>query len=326
MTLISLAFIFVLIVLCLGSLALYEYYSIASTLPSVGDLQQRSSQFETARILDRNGDLLYELIDPNAGRRTYVSLDKISPAVVAATLATEDKDFYTHPGYDPVAIVRAIWQNYTTGETVSGASTITQQVARTFLLTPQERAQRTYLRKAREIILAGEITRRYSKDQILELYLNENNYGNLSYGIEAAAETYFGTTADKLTLAQAAFLAGLPQSPALYDVYTNRDITLARDQQVLTLMVKDSYDQNCIKVSNSPEPVCVDPQTAANAAVEMQKYNFPKPDINIRYPHWVNYVRSQLEANYDRPDDLPLGIQHLHHPRPGTPGCQRSSW
>ncbi len=298
-TLISLAFIFVLIVLCLGSLALYEYYSIASTLPSVGDLQQRSSQFETARILDRNGDLLYELIDPNAGRRTYVSLDKISPAVVAATLATEDKDFYTHPGYDPVAIVRAIWQNYTTGETVSGASTITQQVARTFLLTPQERAQRTYLRKAREIILAGEITRRYSKDQILELYLNENNYGNLSYGIEAAAETYFGTTADKLTLAQAAFLAGLPQSPALYDVYTNRDITLARDQQVLTLMVKDSYDQNCIKVSNSPEPVCVDPQTAANAAVEMQKYNFPKPDINIRYPHWVNYVRAQLEATYD---------------------------
>ncbi len=298
-SLILLAFLVVIIGLCLGSIALYEYYSIASTLPSVADLQQRGAQFETARILDRNGGLLYELIDPNAGRRTYVPLSKISPAMVAATLATEDKDFYNHPGYDPIAIARAIWQNYTSGTTVSGASTITQQVARTILLSPDERSQRTYLRKAREIILAGEITRRYTKDQILELYLNENNYGNLSYGVEAAAETYFNTTADKLTLAQAAFLAGLPQSPALYDIYSNRDLTLARDQQVLTLMVRDSYDQNCIKVSNSTQPVCVDPQTAANAAIEIQKYNFPKPDINIRYPHWVNYVRAQLEASYD---------------------------
>ncbi len=298
-TLIVMAFIFVVIALCLGSLALYEYYSIASTLPSVSDLQQRGSQFETARILDRNGDLLYELIDPNAGRRTYVPLSKISPEVVAATIATEDKDFYNHPGYDLFAIIRAIWQNYTTGETVSGASTITQQVARTILLSPNERYQRTYLRKAREIILAGEITRRYTKDEILELYLNENNYGNLSYGIEAAAETYFHTTADKLTLSQAAFLAGLPQSPALYDIYTNRDVTLARDQQVLTLMVKDSYEQQCIKVSNSPNPICVDPVTAANAAIEMRNYNFPRPEINMRYPHWVNYVKAQLEATYD---------------------------
>src|SRR5512138_3572663 len=296
---IILAFMLVGIFLCLGSLALYEYYSIASTLPSVSDLQQRGSQFETSRILDRNGNLLYELIDPNAGKRTYVPLNKISPAVVAATIATEDKDFYNHPGYDLLAIIRAIWQNYTTGETVSGASTITQQVARTILLSPSERAQRTYLRKAREIILAGEITRRYTKDQILELYLNENNYGNLSYGIEAAAETYFGTTADKLTLAQAAFLAGLPQSPSLYDIYTNRDITLARDQQVLTLMVKDSYEQNCIRVSNSPDPICVDPLTAANAALEIRNYTFPQPNINMKYPHWVNYVRAQLEAQFD---------------------------
>ena len=296
---IALAFLFVFIILCLGSLALFEYYSIASALPSVSDLQARGSQFETSRILDRNGNLLYELIDPNAGRRTYVTIDKISPELVAATIATEDKEFYNHPGYDLLAILRAIWQNYTTGETVSGASTITQQLARTILLSPAERVQRTYLRKAREIILAGEITRRYTKDQILELYLNENNYGNLSYGIEAAAETYFGTTADKLTLAQAAFLAGLPQSPASYDIYTNRDLTLARDQQVLTLMVKDSFEANCIKVSNSTQPICVDPASAANAAIEIRNYNFPRPDINMRYPHWVNYVRAQLEATYD---------------------------
>ncbi len=295
-------FILVIIGLCIGSLLLYEYYSIASSLPSISDLQTRGSQFETTRILDRNGDLLYEILDPNAGRRTYVTLDKISPALVAATIATEDKDYYNHPGYDLLAILRAIWQNYTTGDTVSGASTITQQLARSFLLTPEEQAQRTYLRKAREIILAAEITRRYSKDEILELYLNEIYYGNLSYGIEAAAETYFGTTADKLTLSQAAFLAGLPQSPAVYDIYTNRDITLARDQQVLTLLVQDSYEQNCIKVSNSTEPICIDPTLAAKAAVEIRNTNFPAPTINMRYPHWVNYVRSQLEASYQAQD------------------------
>src|SRR5581483_11909142 len=297
--LIVLVFILVAVGLCLGSLAVYEYYSIASSLPSISHLQTRASQFETTRILDRNGDLLYEILDPNAGRRTYVTLDKISPELVAATIATEDKDYYSHPGYDVWAIIRAIWQNYTSGETISGASTITQQLARSILLSPDERNQRTYFRKAREIILAAEITRRYSKDQILELYLNEIYYGNLSYGIEAAAETYFGTTADELTLSQASFLAGLPQSPAVYDIYTNRDATLTRNQQVLTLMLQASYEQGCIKVSNSDKPVCVDPANAAAAAVEIRDYNFPPPNIDMRYPHWVNYVRSQLESNYD---------------------------
>jgi 1A family penicillin-binding protein len=297
--LIVVVFLTVILGLCLGSLAIYEYYKIASALPSVSDLQQRASHFETTRILDRNGDLLYEILDPNAGRRTYVTLDKISPALVAATIATEDKNFYSHPGYDILAIIRAIWQNYTSGETVSGASTITQQLARSILLSPSERAQQNYFRKAREIILAAEITRRYTKDQILELYLNQIYYGNLSYGIEAAAETYFGTTSDKLTLAQAAFIAGLPQSPAVYDIYTNRDATLARNQQVLSLMVQASYEQNCIKVSNSPQPVCVDPAVAAAAAAEIRIYTFQPTTINMRYPHWVNYVRAQLESNYD---------------------------
>ena len=292
-------FVLVIVGLCLGSLAVYEYYSIASSLPSVSDLQQRASQFETTRILDRNGNVLYEIIDPNAGRRTYVTFDKISPALVAATIATEDKDFYNHPGYNIWAIMRAIWQNYTSKETVSGASTITQQLARAILLTPDERNQQTYFRKAREIILAAEITRRYSKEEILELYLNEIYYGNLSYGIEAASETYFGTTADKLTLAQASFLAGLPQSPAIYDIFTNREITLARQQQVLTLMLQVSYDQNCIHVSNSPAPICVDPASAATAATEVRDYTFQPPAINMRYPHWVNYVRAQLESSYD---------------------------
>jgi penicillin-binding protein 1C len=293
------AFVTVVLGLCLGSVALYEYYSIARTLPSVQDLRNRASQFETTRILDRNGSLLYEILDPNAGRRTYVPLSKISPNLVAATIATEDQDFYSHPGFDFWAIVRALWMNYTTGGEGGGASTITQQLARALLLTPEERSQRTYTRKAREIILAAEITRRYTKDEILELYLNEIYYGNLAYGVEAAAETYFGKTAEQMTLGEASFLAGLPQSPSIYDIYTNPEITLLRQQQVLVLMYDLSREQNCIHVSNSPETVCVDPMSASNAANEMKVYNFHPPEINTRYPHWVNYVRSLLEEQYD---------------------------
>ena len=186
-------------------------------------------------------------------------LQRFLPILIAATIATEDKEFYTHPGFDLWAIVRALWENYRTGGQGGGASTITQQLARALLLSPQERAERTYSRKAREIILAAEITRRYTKDEILELYLNEIYYGNLAYGVEAAAETYFGKSAKDLTMGEASFLAGLPQSPAVYDIYTNPETTLLRQQQVLVLMFQLSNEQGCIDVSNSPAPVCVDP-------------------------------------------------------------------
>jgi len=297
--LIVLVFVFVLVFLCAGSYLLYQYNSIASELPEIGDLQERASQFETTRILDRNGQLLYEILDPNAGRRTYIPIEDISPNLAAATIATEDKEFYQHPGFDLIAIIRALWQNYQSGGTVSGASTITQQLARALLLSPEERAERTYTRKAREIILAAEITRRYTKDQILELYLNEIYYGNLAYGVEAAAETYFGKSAKDLSLGEASFLAGLPQSPAVYDIYTNPETTLIRQQQVLVLMFDLSQAQGCIKVSNSPDPVCVDPVSATEAANAMKSYAFRPPSFDARYPHWVNFVRAQLEEQYD---------------------------
>ncbi len=113
-----------------GSALVISYYRIARTLPNVSDLKNRASQFETTRILDRNGNSLYEILDPSAGRRTYITLDKISPALVAATIATEDKDFYIHPGFDVGSILRALWENYRTNGQGGGASTITQQLAR----------------------------------------------------------------------------------------------------------------------------------------------------------------------------------------------------
>ncbi len=285
--------------LCTLSYFTYQYYKIASTLPEIGDLRDRASQFETTRILDRNGQLLYEILDPSAGRRTYIPIDQISPNLIAATIATEDKEFYSHPGFDLFAMIRALWQNYQSGGTVSGASTITQQLARALLLSPEERVERTYSRKAREIILAAEITRRYSKDEILELYLNEIYYGNLAYGVEAAAETYFGKSAKDLTVGEASFLAGLPQSPAVYDIYTNPETTLIRQQQVLVLMYESSTEQGCIEVSNSTERVCVDPLVATQAADEMKAYSYKPLSFDSKYPHWVNYVRELLEEQYD---------------------------
>ncbi|MEA3349587.1 MAG: transglycosylase domain-containing protein, partial [Chloroflexota bacterium] len=292
-------FVFVMLGLVAGTAGLVFYRRIANDLPDPSDLRARISEFETTRIFDRNGNLLYEILDPNAGRRTYVSLDEISPYLVAATIATEDKDFYSHPGFDSMAIVRAFWQNISSRETVSGASTITQQLTRTLFMSPQERAQRTYKRKLREAILAAEITRRYTKDEILEIYLNENYYGNMAYGVEAAARTYFGTSAGTLNLAQASFLAGLPQLPSVYDVYTNREVTLNRHQDVLLLLYQTSQEQGCIFVSNNPQPICIEAGEAAEAANELVDYVFDPPDVEMRYPHWVNYVRSLLEAQYD---------------------------
>ncbi|MBE0408508.1 MAG: transglycosylase domain-containing protein, partial [Anaerolineales bacterium] len=291
-------FFVVILVIGAGSFILYQYYSIAATLPNVEDLRDRAAQFETTRILDRDGNVLYEILDPSAGRRSYVPLERISPYLVAATVAVEDKDFYSHPGFDATAIVRAFWQNYQSGETVSGASTITQQLARALLFTPDER-QRTYERKLREAILAEEITRRYTKDEILELYLNEFYYGNLAYGVEAASLTYFSTSADKLTLAQAAFLAGLTQAPSVYDIYTNRDVTLRRAEQALFLMYRASQEQGCIYVSNTPQRVCVDALAVAASSSELENTEFASPRIEMRYPHWVTYIRSLLEEQYD---------------------------
>ena len=289
----------IIIAIIILSFLIIQYFRIAADLPSVDNLADYASKFETTRIYDRNGNLIYEIIDPNAGRRTYVPLDEISPYVIAATIATEDKDFFTNPGFDPWGIMRALWQNYTSGRVVSGASTITQQLARTLLLSPEERTEVSTRRKAREIVLAAEITRKYSKYEILELYLNENNYGNLAYGIEAAAETYFNTSADQLDLAQSSFLAGLPQAPAIYDIFTNLEASLLRQLDVLNLMYQLSSEESCIPAAPSQPPVCVSLDDAVAAAQAIENYPFQQRQITMPYPHWVNFIRLQLEAQYD---------------------------
>jgi membrane peptidoglycan carboxypeptidase len=296
-----LAFVFLMILALLiaGSIGIYQYFRIRSTLPDVAELRDRAAQFETTRILDRDGNLLYEILDPSAGRRTYVPLEDISPALIAATIATEDKDFYTHPGFDMLAMTRALYQNYTAGEIRSGASTITQQLARALLLDPAERYDQSYQRKAREIVLAYEITNHYSKEEILELYLNENYYGNLAYGVQAAAETYFNSDAGSLNLWQSSFLAGLPQAPSVYDIYNNREATLYRHKSVLVLMYELSRERNCIEIGSGRPPVCVSFPEATQAGIDLENYEFPELTFSMRYPHWVVYVRTLLEEMFD---------------------------
>ena len=297
--LIASLFATVLMLVAGGAFIVLQYFSILGSLPDINNLRDHASQFETTRILDREGNLLYEMLDPNAGRRTYVPLDKISPFMIAATIATEDQEYYNHPGYDPFAIARAFFQNYTNQEIVSGASTITQQLARNLLFSPEERVEKSIRRKSREIVLAAEITRRYSKDEILELYLNENFYGSLSYGVEAAAQTYFNTSATNLNLAQASFLAGLPQSPSVYDIHANPEATLARHKQVLLLMLRMSLEKSCIEINNQPQPVCVSEDDIRTAAADIEAYEFPRLQVNMRFPHWVNYIQTLLESQYD---------------------------
>jgi 1A family penicillin-binding protein len=261
----------------------FAYNSIASDLPSVADLENQVSSFETARIYDRDGNELFSLADPNTGNRTRVSLDQISPFLIQATIATEDSRFYENPGFDPVAIGRAIMQAAQEGEAVSGASTITQQLVRAVLLDEEERTDRTLRRKVREIILAAEMANTYDKDLILELYLNEIYYGNLAYGIEAAAQTYFNKSARDLTLAEASMLAGLPQAPAWWDPYTAPDKALGRQTEVLNLMLAEGYITR------------EEALAAQNEAVSFV-YNLTPPERVLKNPHFVFTVLQQAEA------------------------------
>ncbi|MBK8904195.1 MAG: PBP1A family penicillin-binding protein [Anaerolineaceae bacterium] len=259
------------------------YSVIASDLPPVAELENRVSTFETARIYDRNGNELFALADPSIGNRTRVSLDQISPLLIQATIATEDARFYENFGFDTIAIARAILQAAREGEAVSGASTITQQVVRATLLEEDERTERTFRRKVREIILAAEMNLDYEKDEILEIYLNEIYYGNLAYGIEAAAETYFDKSAADLTLAEASLLAGLPQAPALWDPYTAPQLAIGRQSQVLSLMEAEGY---------------ITIQEAQAALNEMGAfiYSMTPPVREITYPHFTVTVLQQAEA------------------------------
>lgn len=264
---------------------------LARGLPSVGPAVERQI-FRTATIHDRKGHVLYELVDPQGGKRTVVPLSEMPDYLVAATIATEDPRFYDNPGFDTAAIFRALWQNLRGQTILSGASTITQQLVRNSLMTPAERYERSYVRKLKEVALAYELSQRYNKDEILERYLNEIYYGNLAYGVEAASRAYFGKPAGDLTLGEAALLVGLPQAPSANDPLSNPGRAKARQIEVLGLMVRHGY---------LAEP--------AAAVAARQELRIQKPRTDIRAPHFTMFARELIQERYSPDQIYTSGLQ-----------------
>ena len=276
----------------LGLVAIFSacvafYAWVFAGLPDVDEIENRLA-LPSTRIFDRQGRLLYQIADPQTGLNQQISRTDVPDCLIQATLATEDANFYQHPGVDWQGIARAVWINLRGGEVVAGGSTITQQVARNLLLDPQQRAERTLRRKLRESVLALQLTRHYSRDDILMLYLNQTYYGNLAYGVGAAAHAYFGKGVAELTLAECAMLAGLPQAPSLYDPLTNPAAAKARQRVVLDLMVRHGFLT----------------QAAADQAYA-EPLQFAATPFPIEAPHFVTAVWTQLQRDF--PDQLREG-------------------
>ncbi|HCQ31321.1 TPA: penicillin-binding protein [Candidatus Collierbacteria bacterium] len=272
------------IILFIGGLLIISLFFLLKDVPSPAKLVKTPAPVST-KILDRNGKLLYEVYSEY--RRTPISSKDIPDYVKQATVAIEDKNFYFHHGIDFSGIIRAAFNTLTKGKRLAGGSTITQQLVKNSLLSD---SQRTITRKLKEAILAIATEFTYSKDQILELYLNYTPYGGTAYGIESASKTYFGKSAKDLDLAQSALLAGLPQSPTRYSPFgANPELALNRQAEVLRRMYEDGY---------------ITKEQVENAKGE--KLVFAKKNISINAPHFALMVRDNLVQKYGE-DKVNLG-------------------
>lgn len=258
--------------------------SFFDSLPSIQGLDSAAFAGDTV-ITDSTGVQLAD-VGNHGDHRLAVKFNQINPVMVNATVAIEDKGFWTNPGFDLEGIIRAEFDNLKSGHIVSGASTITQQLAKQQFLSPDQ----TVTRKVKELALAYELSQTYSKQQIMELYLNKSFYGSQSYGVEAAAYSYFHTTAAKLDLAEAAMLAGLPQAPTEYNPTINPDSAKLRQTEVLQAMVRSGY---------------ITQEDMDNAVAE--KLAYYAPTNTFKAPHFVDYVLTELRQLGFQP-----GVQQLN--------------
>jgi len=260
-----------LIVICIGLF----YFLILYKLPSPSSLKDFKSTPLSTHIYDRNGKLLYEIYkDQN---RTPVKITELPKYAYQATIAIEDKDFYKHKGVSFTSGILRAFRELIFKGSVQGGSTLTQQLVKGALLT----SERTITRKIKEIVLALETEKIFTKNQILEMYLNQIPYGGSSYGIEEASKTFFGKHAKELTLPESAMLAGLPQAPSYYSPYNNPELTKARRDEVLKKMFEQGY------INKAQEEQAL---TASISAVPLS--------TNIKAPHFVFYVKALLEQEY----------------------------
>lgn len=229
----------------------------------------------TTKIYDRNGKLLYNIYaDKN---RTLLPFDQIPQHIKNASIAIEDKDFYKHKGFDILGVIRASMAIAFKQE-LQGGSTITQQLVKTAFLTPE----RNLTRKIKELYLAYQVESNFNKNQILEMYLNEVPYGGTAYGIEAASQTYFGKKVTELNLAESALIAGLPQSPTTYSPFGNNPkLAKQRQIEVLRRMLEEKF---------------ISQQEHDQAVSEVLV--FAQPNIDIKAPHFVLFIKDQLAQKY----------------------------
>ncbi len=266
----------ILTVVVLGLAGIFAVFIIfGKNLPDPSNLEDRAIT-ESTKIYDRAGKII--LYDIHAEeRRTVVPFSEIPQVVKDATVVAEDRNFYTHGGLDFMAILRAGWADLR-GNNLQGGSTITQQFVKKSILS----SERTLTRKIKEAILALELERRYSKDEILNFYLNQIPYGFNAYGIEAAAQTYFSKHAADLTLAEAAVLAALPRAPSYYSPYGEHlPELMARQKDILNKMSELGY----ISESDFKK-------------AQAQKLNFARSHSSIKAPHFVFYIKDILEQKY----------------------------
>ncbi|HYM13963.1 MAG TPA: transglycosylase domain-containing protein [Dehalococcoidia bacterium] len=277
-----------------------------------------------AQILDRNGKVLYQYVDDRSGLRSPVKLQDISPWMIAATISTEDYSFWSNPGVNPKGLIRAgletLHLRTADASNTTGGSGITQQLVKNIYIPQQERYQRSYSRKLKEVIYAVELTNRYSKNQILEWYLNQISYGGLYNGVEAAAEGYFGVHAKDLTLPQAAMLAGIPASPAQYDPVSHPDAAVARRNEVLRLM--QTRINSTIQVDGKSVPAAdiqvngdgtkVHLTNAAFYLATLAPPGVTQQQFPIEAPHWVfDVIQPQLEQMFGKDALLHAGLRVL---------------
>ena len=258
----------------IGVAALWALAILPRSLPPVTALETLQP-IQGSKIYDDNDELLTEL---HVERRIFVPLAQIPKSLKDAIIATEDRRFYSHWGIDPIGIARAVYQNYRRGRIVEGGSTITQQLTKVLFLTPDKSLER----KLKEAILAIELERRYSKDRILEMYLNQVYFGHGAYGVEAAARTYFGKSVSELTVRESALLAGLPRAPSSYSPFEHADVAKRRREVVLRRMV----EYGVLKEAEAPR--------------------LAKTDLGLIPPerrrttgqYFLEYVEQTLEAKY----------------------------
>ncbi len=264
-----------------------------------------------AQILDRNGKILYEYVDDRSGLRSPVKLEDISPWMIAATISTEDASFWSNPGVNPRGLARAgleaLHLRSANAGTSTGGSSITQQLVKNIYISEDERYKRSYKRKLKETVYALELSNSYSKNQILEWYLNQISYGGLYNGVEAASMGYFGKHAKDLTLPEAAMLAGIPAGPARYDPVNHPEEAAARRNEVLRIMhgrTRVEIDDNGSKVEATrfqvnDDGTTVDATETAFYLSTVAPLNLVPQRFPVKAPHFVfDVIQPQLEHDY----------------------------